>query len=144
MFICGLLATSGRPAPVPADRLVAAVLIAEAGGEARGGLEAVAVVVAERIRETGWSAERVVCRRHAFSCLDRMTPGGLVRRAETHARFQAALGLARNVIQHPERLAELPGRPDHYCRFDAHPDWSDGEHPVARVGRHVFFRLRRR
>ena len=72
LLACPVIA-SGAPlrAPVGAERaLIASVIIAEAGGEGREGMEAVWEVIHTRAKERKLSYTRVVTQRKQFSCLN--------------------------------------------------------------------------
>jgi spore germination cell wall hydrolase CwlJ-like protein len=120
------------------NELVAAVLIAEAGGEGYQGLTAVYEVIRNRAEARNHTLERTVRQRFQFSCLNDTPEPDLIERARTHPRWREALHLARNGWQ-----GNITRGANHYHRADMNPwpVWSRGEEPRARIGAHVFFRL---
>ena len=134
-----LLAFPLAAVAAPSDRdLVAAVLVAEAGGEKRAsvGMAAVWEVIHQRAinRRIGYAA--VVRQRLQFSCLNRTTPDALVKRARGHARWREAGGIVGAVPQTNHTRGA-----DHYHTRGVSPKWSRGVKPVAVVGGHLFFKL---
>lgn len=118
--------------------LVAAVLIAEAGGEGTEGLRAVYEVIRNRAEFKNHTLERTVRAPKQFSCLNGTPEADLVAKASRHPRWAEALHLARHGWQ-----GNITRGANHYHRFDLKPwpVWSRGEQPRARIGAHVFFRL---
>jgi len=116
---------------------VAAVLIAEAGGEGVKGMEAVREVIATRAKERRQTELQVVTARLQFSCLNGTTPAKLVERAKQHKRWADALTLASK----PSATRHTKGA-NHYlapARLKKLPGWATGT-PVV-VGNHWFYRL---
>ena len=75
-------------APVGNDRaIVAAVIIAEGGGESKRGMCAIYEVIHTRASHRGTSCATEVMRRKQFSCLNNTSPAGLVRRCQKHRAY---------------------------------------------------------
>ena len=136
-------------APVGNDRaIVAAVIIAEAGGEGIRGMESVYEVIHTRASHKGTSCATEVMRRKQFSCLNNTSPAGLVRRCSTHKHYKWV---------HDELLKFVPltmftvqenthklnrNRADHYYAHKkiAKPYWV-GALEGKVIGNHKFYKL---
>jgi cell wall hydrolase len=123
-------------------RTVAAVLVAEAGGEGQIGMEAVAEVILQRSRADRESLFCVVTRPRQFSCLNGTTIERLVEKSSRHARFPLALAIVDRMIGDPDAFPRRTNGADHFSRKDEAPYWARGRTPVAVVGNHAFYRLR--
>jgi N-acetylmuramoyl-L-alanine amidase len=123
------------------ERALASVLIAEAGGEGKAGMEAVAEVILNRSEHTGKSIMRTVEKPKAFSCLNGKSMRRLKSSARRHPRYKEALTIARTVMHHPNKLPRRLHGADHYARSDIHPAWAEGNEPVAVVGHHKFWKV---
>lgn len=143
-----LLAQAAPPTEAPSGRereLIAAVLIAEAGGEGKLGLEAVYEVIWTRGVERKLSLAGVVKQRKQFSCLNKTTPAQLGLRMSHHQRYDWVHDV---LLKHPPltmhtvpaHLLELaPNRANHYHALSVSPYWAKG---VGRtIGNHKFYRL---
>lgn len=153
-----LRAAVPRPAPAPvaaggtrplaaasrdeAVDTLARTLWAEARGEGRRGMEAVACVVMNRVhRQTWWGRNVVeVCRKPGqFSCWNPGTRAleRLQKVAREDPSFAQAISIAEQAI--------APGWEDftedacHYHTVDILPNWAAGQTPCFRLGRHVFY-----
>lgn len=131
-----------------AVKTLAQTLWAEARGEGKEGMEAVACVVMNRVKDGGWWGNTVVsvCRMNQqFSCWN---PGTASRRAllavtTADPSFSQAMTIAERAVLDPRNF-----KPDfqdftkgarHYHTRDSHPGWSRGKTPCFVLGRHVFF-----
>lgn len=117
--------------------VVAAVLIAEAGGEGTAGLVAVREVIQTRSAERRQSERAVVTARWQFSCLNGTTPASLVERARRHPRWNEALTLASA----PSTSQSARGANHYHSRHIQPPAWAVGRAPDVRVGNHLFYHL---
>lgn len=126
-----------------ARELVAAVLVAEAGGEGTNGLSAVAEVIARRMALDGKTPSQVVRQPKQFSVLNGKTPAKLWAKSSGHPLYSYALWLADVLASQPEALPHATGGADHFTRSDEKPYWARGKRPVAVIGNHSFYRLRR-
>ena len=144
-------------APIGNDRaIVAAVIIAEGGGESKRGMCAIYEVIHTRASHRGTSCvieatrSSVVRNRviHQFSCLNNTSPEKLVRRCSTHKHYKWV---------HDELLKFVPltmftvqenthklnrNRADHYYAHKkiAKPYWG-GALEGKVVGNHKFYKL---
>jgi spore germination cell wall hydrolase CwlJ-like protein len=120
------------------EELLAAVLIAEAGGEGEVGIRAVYEVIQNRVIERDLTPAQVVRQRFQFSCLNNTNEAALVARASTHLRWGFALRTVREGW-----AGDLVRGATHYHTSDLNPRpfWSRGVEPVVTIGNHHFFKL---
>ena len=124
------------------ERLIAAVLMAEARGEGTVGMTAVGEVIANRARKRQMPPGLVVREACQFSPLNRVKPHKLVSRYEKMPLYGDALRIANTVIQAPSDLPGLTAGADHFEDIRAPiPRWARGRRPVAVVGGHRFWLL---
>jgi spore germination cell wall hydrolase CwlJ-like protein len=124
------------------ERLVAAVLMAEAQGEGVVGMTAVGEVIANRARKRQIPPGLVVQETYQFSPLNRTKPHELVSRYEKLPLYREALRIANTVIHAPAELPGLTAGADHFEDIRAPiPHWARGRRPVAVVGGHRFWLL---
>lgn len=127
------------------EKIVAAVLVAEATGEGVRGMKAVAEVIQQRSKVKGKTPLQVVTsgtqKRRAFSCLNGVTPDMLYQRWSKDEHYAEALKIAAILAHQPERLGNQTRQATHYTRKEEKPYWAKGRKPVAVVGRHAFYRL---
>lgn len=124
------------------ERLIAAVLMAEARGEGVVGMTAVGEVIANRARKRQIPPGLVVQEAFQFSPLNGATPRELVLRYEKMPLYREALRIDHTVIQTPAELPGLAAGADHFEHIRAPiPRWARGRRPVAIVGGHRFWRL---
>lgn len=121
------------------QQVVAAVVLAEARGEGRAGMIAVAEVIRNRADRLGLSPLAVVKVPRHFSCLDNTTPQKLIRRFWQNPLWREAIEIARMVYNQPHLLPGITLGATHYVNGDAW--WSKGHKPVVVIGRHRFFRF---
>lgn len=138
----GALAQTDQSGTVPVNRLLAAVLVAEAGGEGTTGMKAVGEVVLRRAVKHKQPIEQVLRTPYAFSCLNRKSAEDLVAESESSSAWPNALLVSDTVLHHPSRLPGITKRATHYINPKyAQPKWAKSRTPVAVIGRHAFYRL---
>lgn len=138
MAACALLTTlAATAAPRPVE-VVAAVLVAEAGGErdAARSMKAVREVIQMRAYEQKRTEVAIATAPKQFSCLNRITPARLVAISRQHPRWTEAVRLASA----PVKQATV-WHATHYHSVTVRPSWAAGQRPVAIVGSHAFYRL---
>jgi len=128
------------------QKVVAAVILGEAGNQGRVGMAAVAEVIHERSVQTGTTPFQVVTkgtRRHrAFSCMTGHTPLGLVKKYGGDSGYKdIALGLAAQVSKWPTNWVSQTHSATFFTRKEERPYWSRGHAPVAIIGDHAFYRI---
>jgi N-acetylmuramoyl-L-alanine amidase len=124
------------------ERLVAAVLMAEARGEGARGMTAVGEVIANRARRRQISPRLVVLQPHQFSPLNRTRPHELINLYEEMPLYREALRIAAIVVRTPAELPGFVAGADHFESIHAPvPPWARGRKSVAVVGNLRFWRL---
>lgn len=133
--------------------ILARTIWGEARGEGVAGMEAVAAVIMNRVNadlgkdgKPDWWGEGVegVCRKpYQFSCWLPNDPNldKLLSITSKDPWFAHAIEIAKRAVK--GELPDPTGGSDHYC-VDSVADktaWAKGKTPVARIGRHLFFRL---
>lgn len=137
LFACSAsacLATSGTRRRAECE-LVAAVLVAEAGGEPTNGMRAVLEVIDNRARVEHKTRSQVVTVGNQFSCLNRCTAEDLVVQGRKHPKWVTALRLVRT-----GKRTNFTGGALYYHRDNVLPGWSARQMPCAWIGHHKFYR----
>lgn len=129
--------------------ILARTLWGEARGEGKAGMEAVVMVILNRVeiaRKAGgfWWGNSVieVCRKpYQFSCWNKDDPNmpKLLSVGEDNPYFVTALRVARRALL--GFLKDPTKGATHYHARNVQPYWAKGQRPVAVVGRHIFYRL---
>jgi N-acetylmuramoyl-L-alanine amidase len=140
-LLLAVLIAPGLYAQPYQEKIVAAVLAAEASSDGVRGMKAVAEVIQQRAKEKGKTPFQVVMAGKAFSCLNRISPERLYQRWSSDSNYDVALRLAAILHRQPERLGVTVNRATHYTRRGEKPYWAIGQKPVAVVGHHAFYRL---
>ena len=134
--------------------VLARTIWAEARGEGIRGMEAVAAVIMNRVnadlgndQKPDWWGEGVtaVCRKPwQFSCWNMDDPNRdkLIAVTGKDPWFAHAIEVARRAIK--GELEDPTAGSDHYCTATVAPvtSWTAGRTPAARIGRHLFYKLR--
>ena len=120
--------------------IVALTLLAEARGEGKDGMAAVAAVINQRAINRNLTPEQVCLQRKQFSCWNGKTEADLLH-LYTSKMAPWALYLERNI----KRINRAKiGNADHYfADYIKPPYWAKGEKPVAVIGKHKFYRLKK-
>jgi hypothetical protein len=145
-FRCGVALVVLLVAPCGAasfeERLIAAVLMAEARGDGVMGMTAVGEVIANRARKRQMPPGLVVQQPYQFSPLNRVKPHELIMRYAKMPLYREALRIATTVVQTPAELPGLVAGADHFEHIRAPiPRWARERRPVAVVGGHRFWLL---
>ena len=133
----GQVVTAATPAK-SGNELCAAVLIAEAGGEGRIGMQAGWEVIHRRSINRRISHAAVVKQQWQFSCLNRTSSSSLIRKAKRHRRWSEAVAIAA-----AKPRTSYTKQADHYhaASMSKRPYWIKGQKPTACVGGHLFYKL---
>lgn len=120
------------------QQILALTLLAEARGEGVQGMEAVAMVVKQRMTNRSQTAKQVCLAPKQFSAWNGRSRADL----EYLWRSPAAPD-AIGVVRRFDELdpAEIDYA-DHYCTVRITPYWALDQQPVAVIGNHKFFRLK--
>ncbi len=150
LLMLPMLALAGPPTEAPAGaerKLIAAVIIAEAGGEDMKGMKAVYEVIWQRGVQRKRSLAKVVTRPKQFSCLNRTTTTALIRSTSRHPRYQ---WVHDELLKHPpltvhtcpaHLLRLATNRANHYHAVSVTPYWAKGKTGVT-IGNHRFYKLK--
>lgn len=135
-LLIALITTAKAGNPPTSTEVVAAVIVAEAGGEGVAGMRAVREVIQMRAYERRQTERAVVTAPKQFSCLNQTTVDKLVASARRSSAWNIALLLASQPV---DRATVFQA--NHYHAKSVTPYWSHGKKPVAVVGNHIFYRL---
>ena len=121
-------------------QIVALTLLGEARGEGAVGMHAVLAVIQQRAINRKLQPHQVCLQRKQFSCWNNgripVPPAMLWASNEGKVAMQLA-SLAPPLINR-----KFTGFADHYHAIGVRPYWTKGKLPVARIGRHLFYKLR--
>lgn len=120
------------------QQILALTLLAEARGEGVRGMEAVAMVIKQRMTNRSQTAKQVCLAPKQFSCWNGRS------RAELEYLWRSpaapdAIGVVRRFDELDPAAIDYA---DHYCTVRITPYWALDQQPVAVIGNHKFFRLR--
>ena len=118
---------SSNPRGTYGQQVVAAVLMAEAWGEGRDGMTAVAEVIRKRADEWDMSPLAVVKRSKHFSCLNETRPELLLKKFHRKPDFVLALEIARTVYNTPQALPGFSRGATHFHDHSMTPYWASGQ-----------------
>ena len=131
--------------------VMARTLWGEARSETTKGMEAVAHVILNRVKqaeghngEYWWGHDIItVCQKpYQFSCWNPADPNRpkLMAVTDKDIHFATCLRIARRAVL--GQLGEdITNGADHYHTRDIIPFWAEGQMPVARIGHHLFYKL---
>lgn len=128
---------------------LARTLWGEARGEGTVGMQAVACVIINRVKEAQensgkWWGNNIiqVCQKpYQFSCWNRSDPNfkKLLNVTAKDPYFATALRIARHCVHCG--VEDITNGADHYHAAGAAPYWAKNEKPVFVMGDHIFYRL---
>ena len=125
------------------QRIVAQTILAEARGDGKGGMYAVAACIKVRAQKRKLSFKQVCLQPKQFSCWNVGDPNR--KKMDfllTLPQAEYALYLARNMHKVD---TDLIGNADHYLTVrlwkTGRVKWARGKKPVALIGSHAFFKL---
>ena len=117
------------------QEIVAATLIAEAGGErAFGAMEAVNEVIINRAKSRNISTDKTVLQKDQFSCWNGKSVDSVVAKAKKHPKWNVALSIVNN-----PKTNFVKGS-DYYHTKDCNPKWNRNMAVVKVIGAHIFYR----
>ena len=119
---------------------VALTILAEARGEGRDGMGAVAAVIAQRSTNRNLTPEQVCLQKWQFSCWNGTSEADLAHLYKT-PQAEFALYLEKNIDRINRSKVNFA---DHYyADYIKAPYWAKGKEPVAVIGQHKFYRLKK-
>ena len=119
--------------------VVALTILAESYGEKEAGMSAVACVISQRAINRNLTPEQVCLQKWQFSCWNGKSEFDLEHLYQT-PQAKYALYLEANI----DRMNRAKvGYADHYyASYIKPPYWAKGRKPVAKLGRHIFYKLK--
>ena len=121
------------------QEIVAITILAEARGEGKRGMYAVACVISKRMKERKKTGAQVCLQPWQFSCWNKNDPQRPhLRKLLRHELAPYAMKLAKNIDNLQLKFVEFA---NHYHTKRVSPYWSKGKRPVATIGNHLFFKL---
>ena len=118
---------------------VAITILAEARGEGKAGMYAVACVISQRSLDRKITPAKVCTQKWQFSCWNPNDPQrGKLGRLLTLPEAEYALSLAKNITRLDRSYV---GYANHYHTNRVSTRWSRGKAPVKTLKNHRFFRL---
>ena len=120
--------------PCPAG-VVSDTLFAEARGEGRQGILAVASVIWNRAERKGMTPDAVCLAPRQFSCWN----AGYRIQTPKNGQERAILAFCEGLEKQMESGTFKPTtKADHYMRFDCYPSWRKELKNQERIGKHIF------
>ena len=120
------------------QKVVAITILAEARGEGAKGMGAVAAVIAQRAIDRKQTWEKVCLAKWQFSCWNGKKISDLDHLLNV-SQAKMAIYLAKNM--HRIDRAKIGNANHYYADYIKAPYWAKGEKPVAKIGRHIFYKL---
>jgi len=120
------------------QKILALTLLAEARGEGVRGMEAVAMVVKQRMINRSQTATQVCVAPKQFSAWNGRSRADLEYLWRSPAAPDA-IGVVRRFDELDPAVIDYA---DHYCTVRITPYWALDQQPVAVIGNHKFFRLK--
>lgn len=120
------------------QQVLALTLLAEARGEGVQGMEAVAMVIKQRMTNRSQTAKQVCLAPKQFSAWNGRSRAELEYLWRSPAAPEA-IGVVRRFDELDPSVIDYA---DHYCTVQITPYWALDQQPVAVIGNHKFFRLR--
>ena len=125
-------------------KIVAQTILAEARGDGRGGMYAVAACIKVRAQKRNLSFKQVCLQPYQFSCWNKSDPNrSKMDRLLTLPQAGYAMHLARNM---DKVNTEAINQATHYMTIKlwktGKVKWAQGQKPVAFWGNHAFFKLK--
>ena len=139
LLLCGLLtlAACDEPSLTDEQQIVTLTLLAEARGEGVRGMEAVAMVIKQRMTNRSQTAKQVCLAPKQFSAWN--------GRSRTDLEYLWRSPAAADAVDIVRRFDELDpaviGYADHYCTVNIEPFWAIVQVPVVVIGNHTFYKL---
>jgi N-acetylmuramoyl-L-alanine amidase len=118
--------------------IVALTILAEARGEGRDGMGAVAAVISQRAINRNLTPEQVCLQKWQFSCWNGKGESDLAHLYKS-PQAEFALYLEKNI----DRInrAKVNFADHYYADYINAPYWAKGKKPVKVIGQHKFYRL---
>jgi N-acetylmuramoyl-L-alanine amidase len=120
--------------------VIALTILAEARGEGRDGMGAVAAVISQRAINRNLTPEQVCLQKWQFSCWNGKSESDLAHLYKS-PQAEFALYLEKNIDRINRSKVNFA---DHYyADYIKAPYWAKGKKPVKVIGQHKFHRLKK-
>ena len=119
--------------------VVALTILAEARGEGRDGMSAVACVIAQRSLNRNLTPEQVCLQKWQFSCWNGKSEQDLDHLYKS-PMAEWALYLEQNI--HSMNRAKVGFADHYYADWIKAPYWATGRTPTITIGKHLFYKLK--
>lgn len=132
-------ATQAKGEKYTPQEIVAITILAEARGEGKSGMYAVACVMSQRMKERKKTSAQVCLQPYQFSCWNKNDPQRPhLRKLLKHKLAPYAMALAKDI---KSLDLTFTAKANHYHTKRVSPYWSKGKRPVKIIGNHLFFKL---
>lgn len=122
------------------QQIVMLTILAEASGEGKNGMMAVASVIKTRSKNRNLSYPKVCLDKSQFSCWNGKTREDLAKKWMKSPNARFALDIAQNMDILPD---DMIFGADHYHTLDVNPYWKDPSKEVLVLGNHIFYKLKK-
>ena len=119
--------------------VVALTILAEARGEGKDGMAAVACVIAQRAINRNLTPEQVCLQKWQFSCWNGKSEQDLDHLYKS-PMAEWALYLEQNI--HSMNRAKVGFADHYYADWIKAPYWATGRTPTITIGKHLFYKLK--
>ena len=119
--------------------VVALTILAEARGEGKDGMAAVACVIAQRAINRNLTPEQVCLQKWQFSCWNGKSEQDLDHLYKS-PMADWALYLEENI--HSMNRAKVGFADHYYADWIKAPYWATGRTPTITIGKHLFYKLK--
>ena len=117
------------------QEIVAATLIAEAGGEkVEGAMEAVYEVILNRSIQRKISTDKVVLQKYQFSCWNGKNVNDVVNKAKEHAKWNKAMKITSS------SKTNFTNGAQYYHTKAVNPSWNKSLKKTKVIGAHIFYK----
>jgi spore germination cell wall hydrolase CwlJ-like protein len=122
------------------QKIVAAVIVAEAGIDGVRGMTAVAEVIRNRADKRGTTMLAAVQRAGQFTPVVKLgSVDAVYKKFHRYPQYSEALKIARVAYNTPEKLPGLSKGATHYHEYQIRPYWIKSMSRVSVIGRHYFY-----
>ena len=149
IFLIISLSAAGDEVLTRNERIVALTILGEARGEGVNGMYAVGCVIEKRMQESTVNhTPAEVCLQPSQFSIWNAGKGKVKKESQLYYLWESkskdyARQLARVVCDKDKNLQHsVVGHANHYHTYSVKPSWSRRAKPVAKVGNHLFFKLR--
>lgn len=124
------------------EDITARTLWGEARSEGTTGMQAVANVIANRVKGLNWfgSTFKEVCLKpRQFSAWEDLNRPKMLAVDTSNPQFKQAVEIAKKAVA--GTLPDITGGANHYHAVGVKPSWADTSKRTAIIGRHIFYKL---